>query len=448
MFASSAFALRYRQPCVVVMMASTAFLFSIPQRVAGQNRSESDIEDEVRERVLAERLKQFADQHTRQLVEQAAAYVEETGKLMGELEAKASTFLTRFDGLLTNDDGKRLAKHKTAFQTYIRFKDDPVVSVSEVASRRKALDSLLAQLRSELKNLNVGYHPPDTQRRDVDEHFFWARERLSRVEKRSAWLDATLARAPKVADLKAAKPLEAVVRAYEIEQLEFWDIARQKGEAAAKEESEPILIEKARLAELERRLKEAESQIERMRVEQELELKRQRAENEQRLVESETRYRDLMAELDRAKKLSDAERHAKNVEAELKSGQIISEAEKKRLIDKCNDPEVKTILAPFLDKGYFRPSDNMHGSRRYDTVQPVPISFADLQKLGALNPTGSGADMLHKIASAPMDSMRSRWPGFRKKWQDDPGLREKVPKAQQLLIELGPTMVEMKMLQP
>ena len=74
----------------------------------------------------------------------------------------------------------------------------------------------------------------------------------------------------------------------------------------------------------------------------------------------------------------------------------------------CSDPEVKTILAPYLSKGYFRPSDNMYGSRRYDTVNPVPISFVDLQKLGALNPTGSGADMLNKIASVPVDTMRSR----------------------------------------
>jgi len=44
--------------------------------------------------------------------------------------------------------------------------------------------------------------------------------------------------------------------------------------------------------------------------------------------------------------------------------------------------------------------------------------------------------------------MRTRRPGYRKKWQDDADLRERVPRALELLIELGPTLVEEEMLQP
>ncbi len=437
MHASTSAASRYKQPALVLAMASTAFLFGGVHRAAGQNRSASDIEEEARDRVLQERLRQAENLRTRQVVEQFAAYVEDAAKLLAELEAKASSFQTRFDGLLTNDDGKRIARDDLAIKTYLRYRDDPIVSMGETVARKKAVDSLLAQLRTELKSQNVGYHPAESQRRDTDEHYFWARERLASVSVRSDWLDSVLFRAPKIADLQTAKSLQDVIRDYQLLSIDLLERARLKGEGAARQEAEPIVAEKTRVAELERLLTEANIEIERMKTE-----------TQQKLADAEIREKNLLAELDRAKKLADAERHSKNVDAELKSGQIVSEAEKKRLIAKCSDPEVRTILAPFLDKGYFRPSDNMHGSRRYDTLQPVPISFADLQKLGALNPTGTGADMLHKIASAPIDSMRTRWPGFRKKWQDDPGLREMVPKAQQLLNELGPTMVELGMLSP
>jgi len=446
MHASTILVSRYRQPAIILAMASIACLLGSASRAAGQDR-ESELEEETRDRILQERVRQAENLHTRQQVEQFAASVGDAGKLLMELESKGSAFQARFDSLLTNDDGKRLAQDPIAFMTYIRFKDDPVVSLSEVAARKKALDSLLTQLQSELKSQNVGYQPPESQRRDTDEHRFWARERLARVKERGEWLESALARAPTVADPKSAKTLDAVVRAYDIERQEFWDRAHQKGEAAAKAESESILIEKARLAELERRLNEAEVLIDKMKAEQEIELKRIRTETQQKLADADIREKNLLAELERSKKLADAERHSKDVEAELKSGQIVSEAEKKRLIAKCSDPEVKTILAPFLDKGYFRPSDNMHGSRRYDTVKPVPISYADLQKLGALNPTGTGLSMLHKIATVPNDT-RTRWPGYRKKWQDDKALQELLPKAQELLIELGPTMVELGMLQP
>jgi len=82
------------------------------------------------------------------------------------------------------------------------------------------------------------------------------------------------------------------------------------------------------------------------------------------------------------------------------------------------------------------------------SMQVVEINRSDLEKLGALSPTASGCTMLHKIASVPSDTMRTRWAGYRKKWQDDENLRELVPRAQELLIELGPTLVEEEMLQP
>lgn len=450
MHASTTLASRYRRPALVVAIASTAFLFSGAHRAAGQNRSGSDIEEETRDRVLQDRLRQAEDLRTRQVVERFAVYVEEAAKLLTDLEGKGSSFQARFEGLMTNDEGKRLAQDPIAFMTYIRYKDDPIVPLGEIASRKKALDSLLGQLKTELKSQNVGFHPPESQKRDTDEQYFWVRERLARVGERNEWIDSALARAPKLADPKTAKPLEAVVRAYEIERQEFWDKARQKGEAAANEESESMVIDKARMAAMESRLKEAEVMISKMKAEREVEFKRITTDTQQKLAEAEIREKNLLAELDRAKKLAEATRRVEDAKAEAKSSRMGLEADKTLDKQRCEDPEVKRLLAPFLAHGKYQPGMN---KEEMLTADSKAISLSRLRSYGAMEPTPTGIQKLLEVATSkplqrPIDTMRVRW-GHKPRLRDNsPESVDEMKKAQQLLIELGPTMVELGMLQP
>lgn len=111
---------------------------------------------------------------------------------------------------------------------------------------------------------------------------------------------------------------------------------------------------------------------------------------------------------------------------------------------------MKQILAPFLAKGYLRPDGSRNATSfkgNYDSVESVAISYKDLVELGALSRTGSGCDVLYSVGSDRRDTMRTRWTRVHN-WREDSRTREMVPEAQKLLIELGPTLAELGMLQP
>jgi hypothetical protein len=444
-----------RSTPVTVLCLSVIAFTTRPTPASAQESTPADEKAKARSAEHSRRNAEDEQSATKRQFERFLSQAEGAAELFARLDRKAAAWSETTKALLKNDDGKRLAADGPSLIGVIRIYREGPVPADEISARRRVVDSILSDLRRESERPDVGFLPSEKTQDELFDNYYWARGQLARLSESETRLQTLIAKAPRLDDVSKARTLEEAIRDHDADYLTFINNSIIKGKAEAKEQSEQIVVEKARLAELERARDEADrlyketlAKIETMRIDFELELKRKRAEEESRLAAAEVRYKDLMAELERMKQVSDAERHSKNVDAELKSGQIVSEAEKKRLIAKCSEPEVQTILAPFLDKGYFRPSGNMHGSGRYDVIQPVPISFGDLQKLGALNPTGSGADMLHKIASAPVDSMRTRWPGYRKKWQDDPGLREMVPKAQKLLNELGPTLVELEMLQP
>ncbi|RIK66087.1 MAG: hypothetical protein DCC65_10710 [Planctomycetota bacterium] len=440
---------RDRSKTIFTACTAVATLICYVGLAAAQDRS-SELETEARERMLQERVRQIDAQRTRQLVEQFGASAEEANKLLVELESKGAAFQARFEGLLTNDDGKRIGQDPIAFRTFLRYRDDPIAPAGEIAARKKAVESLLSQIKAELTSQNVGFSPTDSQRRDAAEHDSWARQRLAQITVRNDWIDAALSRAPKLTDPKAAKSLESVIHAYEIEQQEFWDRARLKGEAAAKAESESILVEKARMAELENRLREAEVLIQKMKAEQEVELKRIAVESQQKLALAEIREKNLLAELDRAKQVAAAERRLEDAKAVAKSNQIDLEADKTLDRQRCEDPEVKRLLAPFLAQGKYQPGMNRDEMLTADTKA---ISLSRLRAFGALEPTSNGIQKLLEVATnkhlnRPMDTTRPRW-GYKPRLRDNkPEAVDEIKKAQQLLIELGPTMVELGLLAP
>jgi hypothetical protein len=148
---------------------------------------------------------------------------------------------------------------------------------------------------------------------------------------------------------------------------------------------------------------------------------------------------------------SEAKRVVANAQSDAVRQQGNADAEKVRLVQKCQDPKVKEKLAPFLDAGVWQPSDKPGhpwlGERG-------PISLKALKAVGALEPTEKGLTILYICGNSTYinqkhpDTERSKW-GYpvtpNNLTQDD---WAKIREAQDLLKELGDTMVEQKMLAP
>ena len=136
------------------------------------------------------------------------------------------------------------------------------------------------------------------------------------------------------------------------------------------------------------------------------------------------------------------EQLVRNAERKVAAEQATDEALKVQLRARAKDPKIQAKLAPFTTPGYVQ-----FGKDSYDKA---PLSYSGLMQYGALSPSKSGLQKLANIARTREDKIRPRW-RFHfdndKGWEKTTEDREMVMESQQLLIELGPTLVEMGMLQ-
>lgn len=154
---------------------------------------------------------------------------------------------------------------------------------------------------------------------------------------------------------------------------------------------------------------------------------------------ADAKTNELLSEVQRevARQLQAVEARKTIQDIELQKMQDAVNAEKLRA--KAQSPEVKNALAAFTTAG------NVGANGRF-SVEQVPLSYSDLVAVGALQPTIDGLLKLQQIATNPNDKIRPRMP--RGLMRRDKNTLETYTKAQKLLIELGPTMVELKMLAP
>jgi hypothetical protein len=117
--------------------------------------------------------------------------------------------------------------------------------------------------------------------------------------------------------------------------------------------------------------------------------------------------------------------------------------ERERLLKKAKTNEVRQALAPFLTPGYHQPFRYAAGAMGMGrAVKKEPISLSKLQAVGALEQTIKGLQELADVACHKDDDLRPRWGcGAYAPWWSA-GQQEMIQKAQDLLIELGPVMVE------
>jgi len=441
--------------CAIAMVLSmsgawTTLAHAQPTGAGGQT------ETEARESERQRRQRELEDARTKQLVERFAASSKDTADLFARLENSLTAYQARLEGLLTSDDGKRVAHDPIAFMGFIQLQEQPMVSLEEVKVRKRNAETMLDALKQELTRPTVGWLPNEAQRRENAELYFWARERLAQIEQQQAWLATTLARLPKDASLESMKTLDAALRENASLPIDRKSKARVEGEAAAMEESRRMMSESARIAQLERSnaeaerlLKEARGEIAAMKAQFEIEQKARDADLKKQLVEAEVKHHDEVARLERELKVAQARRDAADVQAELEKNQIQAQSEKSKLLARCRDPEVRSLLAPFLAEGYWQPGDRKGAA----SIDKTPISLSKLRSFGALAPDAKGLQKLLECGTNPYqyhraDNIRPRWGYVAKLNQNTPDAIEELKKAQGFLIELGDAMVELKMLAP
>lgn len=427
---------------VTLLYAASSHAQVTPDDIVGDARRES--RDQL--------YKEAEDRAARSKVIRFQNTAKEASSLLVQLDVESREFSEFVDGLLTNDDGKRLATDAIASMGFLRVFERPIVSSPDVLSRKREVDTILVGLQRVLDQPSAGYTPPESQKHDVDSHYFWAQERLARIKEERSWLEASIKRLPRDIDLKNVPTMKEKIDQFMLKRIDLWSRSRLAGVEDAEGDAGKIVYDAARIAEIERARAEAERllreerrKIEQMRIDFEVRLKQELAVEKERVAEAEIELQNRLAELDRLKKEAEAERKAKDLESKLARDQKVEDAEKPILVKRCQAPETRTILAPFLDKGMVRPSGN-RGTRYYDTIEPVPVSLKDLYACGALDQTPEGLDKLYWATIDPQDTMRTRWRRSQQ-WRTTPALREKLVDAQKLLIELGPTLVELEMLQ-
>ncbi len=153
---------------------------------------------------------------------------------------------------------------------------------------------------------------------------------------------------------------------------------------------------------------------------------------------------ELKAASDRERIVAEAEQKKKDADAEDQRQKKLREAQMVELRRKASDPAIQSKLAFFTTPGTFQ----VQGKRFVRIPDKKPLSWTQLSAYGALDGTMAGLQNLVEIAASDHDTDRPRWRLNLKFWSNKSETLEMVKETQQLLNELGPVLVEMKLLEP
>ncbi len=344
----------------------------------------------------------FAKTRQKLVVDQGDAVIH----LADECQREITAFDAVLQPLLNGDDGKKVAGHPaqlTRFRAVLE-KDRPAKEGAERC--RRSAESLIAPVRVSLGNPKDGSNPMDAITIELDR----LTAEITRVKR--AWeqdrrtIEAIVADARRGAWSPSSRTLDQALRADAEAEALALATALEKERSRVREEENAKLVKET--GEHERKIEEAKR--EKLRAAKTAEAKR---------IE-----RDAEITVQKAKEAVEQEK---------------AKAERDRLLKKANTAEVKQALAPFLAPGFTQP----HGSRAFErSVNKQPVSLRALKTAGALDQTVKGLEELTYIASSPRDNERPRW-GYQPAshlWTGDD--QTSIKKAQDLLNELGPVMVE------
>ena len=337
-----------------------------------------------------------------EIVRRSTNALQEVLVAVGQVEGELSA-------LKTNEAGKAFSPHPDLVAQMRRLYEDEARDVpgsSEIVRRLEGARRLEQQT---VAALSSGYSPDASQFRSAQESVFWA-ESKKRAADQFGGLLTSLERESK-AKVLLKPPGEA---------LTLEDSMRQISLAEAKARNE-IISKEADAAKKESAQREAEGLAGKIKS------------------EGEARKLEQLGEAS----VIQAKGEAKKTDSEIEAQRMLAEAQKKVLREKASRVDLRNQLAAYLTPGYFLPPARgaMGSQRSYDKK---PMSYGRLSELGALNPTMDG---LHTFVAIGVNRGNDR-PRLNEQfllqyWDRMTGLLEQAKGLQQLMIELGPTWVEM-----
>ncbi len=340
----------------------------------------------------------------------AVARADDVTRLADECLAEIAAFDATVQPLLAGDDGKKVAGDPIQIARF-RAVYEKDRAGKDVAERlRRAAADLAAPVRASYANAKDGSNPSDLVSGELD-RLATQLVGLKRVwEQDRRTVDAVVADARRGKHPAAALTLDQAVRADAEAEALALATATEKERAKVRAEMKDKQVKEA--GELERKVEEAK--LEKLRS--------------TRLAEAGRIQTD--AEITKEK--------GKDAVAEEKA-----KLEKERLLKKAKTNEVKQALAPFLTPGYHQPFRYGAGGLGMErAVKKEPISLSKLQAIGGLEQTITGLQELAGVACHRSDDLRPRWGcgGYAPWWSANQ--QEMIQKAQDLLIELGPVLIE------
>ena len=340
----------------------------------------------------------------------AVARADDVTRLADECLSEIAAFDATVQPLLAGDDGKKVAGDPVQLARFraVHEKDRPGKDVAE--RMRRAANDLIAPVRASQANAKDGSNPSELVSGELD-RLATQLAGLKRVwEQDRRTVDAVVGDSKRGKHAAAAQTLDQAVRADAEAEALGLATATEKERARVRAEMKDRQVREA--GDLERKVEEAK--LDKLRS--------------ARLAEAGRIQTDADIAREKGKDAVAVEK---------------AKLEKERLLKKAQTNEVQHALAPFLTAGYHQPARQSGGAVfMVRAVKKEPLSLSKLQAIGGLEQTIKGLQELAGVACSRDDDVRPRWGcgGYAPWWST--GQQEVVQNAQDLLIELGPVLVE------
>jgi hypothetical protein len=347
--------------------------------------------------------------------EELLAQVRNATNLLERLLLDAKQIAADADALKSNEAGKKVAVHPDLVAQARRFYDRDLPSLPSTTDIIAELEGARRTEQQLLSALGTTFTPGADVVVAAQNAGFWGQQQLDEAARVKTVLASLIQEAAiKVSD----KPVTATAPTLGV-------TMNRVAEAEATFRQQAIL--------------QATSQASTQAVDTVAVAEAQRIIAKARLEASNilAQVNEAKAKQQREELLRQAGQKVEDTKAKVQAQQSMDEAQRIELRKKASDPDVQAKLAPFITPGYWRPKGISYDKK--------PHSFTELQSSGALDPTTAGLRKLAMLATNPGDRLRPRWK-FGPYWLNNPEALEKVKEVQQLLIKLGPVLVEMQLL--
>lgn len=330
---------------------------------------------------------------------------------IASIQADVKHWNRQVETLWDEDLGRQLAVHADLVQQFRALTEQELPETTQVADLSVTLESLVRPYEEALRLEDDGTPPPPQLAENLDSMEI----KLSVIGK--AWK-------------AAVKQLDTLVERVQLRGSET--NSETLREIVGKLETEDTESLNQELAEMKRKADE---------------------DRRQKLLaaEAERQQSETQRELDQ---LQQAEEELQKKHEEAAQARRDDE-QRARLRRKAQTPDVQRYLANLMAPGFMQPvrgQEPLGGIEFQRTAEKGPISFTALKSLGALEPTVTGLMKLNICCGSagnfvtPTDRPRWQFPFHYREWSDDD--QAFIRRAQDLLNELGPILVELEMLSP